>query len=279
MNARGTVERRASLPNAVSILTGRPVVRSRNGHGVADTLPRTVAGAAGHYVKSVFDVVHDLGGTTSLYSGDVRARLLTRSWGPTNGAADTTGRDNGRRKLTTAVVGSKDASAVLAARRRLASHPTALTFVQLAGPANAAATTRLGSSDYLKALRTADRQVSRILQTINKSAATKGSTMVIVTSSTTALPASSGRHAVPLIVRGPSVSHADLYRLNRQYAYPGTGATTYSGAQPIRTGMIANLVTTALLLPSIPGSVFDAAQDLNVFDAPVLPPAPTPPAG
>ena len=86
----------------------------------------------------------------------------------------------------------KDTVAVAAARKRLATRPTAFTFIQMAGPADAAVSTRFGSKDYLAALAGADRQVSRILQTINKNPATKGSTMVIVTSSSTALPASSG---------------------------------------------------------------------------------------
>jgi len=273
LNARGTVERRTALPNTVSILTARPIVRARNGHGVADTKPTTVARAAGHYVKSVFDVVHDAGATTSLYSGDLHANLLGRSWGPSHGAADTIGRDNGRRKITAGVVDKKDTVAVAAARKRLATHPTAFTFVQMAGPADAAVDTRFGSRAYLQALAGADRQVSRILQTINKNPSTKGSTMVIVTSSSTALPASSGRHAVPLIVRGPSVPHADLYKLNPQYADPGTAPSTYAGTQPIRTSMIANLVTSSLRLPTIPGSSFNDKQDLNVFVEPVAPPA------
>ena len=139
--------------------------------------------------------------------------------------------------------------------------------------ADAAVSSRFGSKAYLRALAGADRQVSRILQTINRNPATRGSTMVIVTSTSTALPASSGRHAVPLIVRGPSVPHADLYKLNPQYADPGTAPSTYAGTQPIRTSMIANLVTSSLRLPTIPGSSFNDKQDLNVFVEPVAPPA------
>ena len=37
--------------------------------------------------------------------------------------------------------------------------------------------------------------------------------------------------------------------------------------------MIANLVTSALRLPTLPGSVFNTRQDLNVFVEPVAPPS------
>ncbi|WP_028642541.1 alkaline phosphatase family protein [Nocardioides sp. URHA0020] len=263
LNARGSVESRASLPNTVSILTGRTVAR----HGVRrnkDT-GSTIRAAAGQYVSSVFDVAHDLGLTTSLYSGDPRAGLLVRSWNARHGAADPYGRDNGRRKLSAAVVSSRDSVASAAARKRLATRPSGLTFVQLSGPAQAAKESRVGSRQYLRALRAADLRVRKILRQVNRGSRTKGSTLVIVTSSTTALPASSRYHALPLLVHGPRVPHAGLYSLNRGYQDPGTRRTTYSGKQPIRTGVVANLVTSALRLPQVPRSGFDSRQTFNVF--------------
>ena len=48
-------------------------------------------------------------------------------------------------------------------------------------------------------------------------------------------------------------------------ASPGTARTTYEGPQPIRNGEIANLATDVLGLPKVPGSEFDADQDLVIF--------------
>ena len=263
LNARAAVESRAVLPNTVSIVTGRSVAK----HGVRffrDT-GTTVQRAAGQYVSSMFDIAHNLDMSTALYSGDERAALLTRSWNAKNGGTDSYGRNNGRKKISTAVVSSRDSIAVAAARKQLAKSAPRLTFVQLSGPANAAKASRVGSKGYVAALRAADTRVARILGSINANPKTRGTTLVIVTSSATALPATSRHFAVPLLVRGPKVPHADLYRLNPRYVDPGTRRTTYAGAQPIRTGMVANLVTTALRLPRIPRSTFDTRQDFNVF--------------
>jgi endonuclease/exonuclease/phosphatase family metal-dependent hydrolase len=267
LHARSAVESGAALPNTVSILTGRPVASHRV-RSARDT-GRTIQSGARQYVSGVFDLAHDLGLTTSLYSGDPRAAMLTRSWGARHGGPDSYGADNGRRKISTGRVSRADSTAVAAARRQLATRPTQLSVVQLGGPAATARTARFGSRKYYAALKRADARVAGILRTVNAHAATRGTTLVIVTSSTSALPSRSRHHGLPLIVRGPGVPHADLYALNPGYTDPGTRRTTYSGAQPIRTGVVANLVTTALRLPAIPRSTFNVRQAFTVFPAKV----------
>jgi type I phosphodiesterase/nucleotide pyrophosphatase/endonuclease/exonuclease/phosphatase family protein len=271
LNARSAVGSRASLPNTVSILTGRSV-QSHKATSSRDT-GRTLRGTAGQYVSGVFDIAHNLGLSTALYSGDTRAAMLVRSWNAKHGGPDSYGRDNGRSKFTTARVSSKDSTVVKAARKRLSTHPTRLTVVQLSGPAQAAKATRFGSKQYVAALRLADRRVAGIMRSINANPATKGTTLVIVTSSASSLPKGSPHYGLPLIVRGPGVRHADLYALNPAYANPGSKKTGASGVQPIRTGVIANLVTTALLVPKIPRSTYNVNQDFNVFVDPTVPEA------
>ena len=56
----------------------------------------------------------------------------------------------------------------------------------------------------------------------------------------------------------------DLYDLNPDYADPGRDRMSYDGVQPVRNGMVANLVLDLLGLPAVPGSEHDAAQDLDV---------------
>ena len=57
-----------TLPNHTGMLTGRRISASNGGHGVTFNSDngKTVHQAAGHYVASVFDVVHDNGGSTAL---------------------------------------------------------------------------------------------------------------------------------------------------------------------------------------------------------------------
>ena len=65
-NARTEQEMTKTLPNHTGMLTGRRIDEKKGGHGIdfnSDT-GTTVHKAAGHYVASVFDVVHDRGGRT-----------------------------------------------------------------------------------------------------------------------------------------------------------------------------------------------------------------------
>ena len=68
-------------------------------------------------------------------------------------------------------------------------------------------------------------------------------------------------------VTGPGVPAAsDLYGLNPSLVSPGKEQVGYSGAQPIRVGDLANLVTRTLGLPPVPGSTMDPEQRFQVFD-------------
>ena len=71
---------------------------------------------------------------------------------------------------------------------------------------------------------------------------------------------------MPFLVWGPRVANgASLYRLNRDYADPGTRRTRYSAdRQPVRNGDLANLATDLLGLPDVRGSELGADHDLDV---------------
>jgi hypothetical protein len=270
-NAR-TIERTTSLSNVASILTGRPATTTLSGHGVVDgTRATTVAQTAGRYVPSIFDAAHDNGYSTSLFTSDPAAAIFDRSWGPTYGAVDTTWTDNGRDKISLFKLDTVPARLATAARDRLATAPTRLTYVQLSTPDVAGHRYGFASRAYLDSVKRTDAQLRGIWTSVRNNPALRGRTLVIIT----------GEHGgerkdhttktfstvrVPFIVWGPGVpAGQDLYRMNPDLLSPGTRIPPYSGWQPVRNAYAANLVTTALQLPALPGSNLNGYQNFNAF--------------
>ena len=90
LNARTAREQTRTLPNHTGMLTGRRIDDDHGGHGVTYNSDHgsTVSKAAGHYVPSVFDVVHDHGGRTALRGQAQVPHLrphLERPWGSGSG--------------------------------------------------------------------------------------------------------------------------------------------------------------------------------------------------
>jgi hypothetical protein len=274
LNARTVAERTTSLPNDVSLFTGRRVAAAYDGHGVRSEADRggTVHALAGRYTSSVFDLVHNFGGTTALFSNKANLTLADRSWNGLYGGSDPIGLDDGRDKVDTFVV-NRDARALTdAVVRQLATNPRTFTFVQLADPDRAGHARGFRSAAYADAVRRSDRFLNRILNTIGTSPGTIGRTLVIVTSE----HGGSGREhtdrtvlantRVPLLVWGPGVARgANLYTLNPHYTSPGRDGAKYGSPPPLRNAFVANLALMALRLPSVPGSRFNFEQDVNVF--------------
>jgi hypothetical protein len=277
LNARTVQERTTSLPNDLSMLTGRRVTASLDGHGVHRERDSgsTVHAAAGHYTSSVFDIVHNFGGSTAFYANRSNLGLANRSWDAVNGGIDPHGLDHGRDKIGRYVADDNANVLVDAMVTRLARRPSRFTFLQLAGPDRAGHEHGFLSDEYLAAVRRSDRQIGRVLRTIAASSTLSAHTMVVVTSEhggykrdhtdATLLE----NYRVPFIVWGPGVARgANLYELNPHYTGPGARRAGYDGPPPIRNAFLANLVTMALRLPAVPGSRFNREQDLNVFPAP-----------
>ena len=86
-------------------------------------------------------------------------------------------------------------------------------------------------------------------------------------SADTSVPAN---FTVPFLVWGSGVAPGtDLYTMNPVYGDPLHAQPAYTDpVQPIRSGIVANLTTQLLGFPALPGSRFDAAQDL-VLQPPV----------
>ena len=266
LNARTTYEETAGLPNVVSMVTGRRVRADAGGHGItADRDLGQVVRGAGGYVASVFDLVHDRGRGTALFSSDPAMRVLQRTWGPTHGAPDRYGVDNGRNKIDQTVIARDDRQLTDRLVRQLGRSPKAFTFVQLTTLRDQGRRTGWGSPPYREALTRVDRMVNRILRAVGDD------TIVLLTAGSGGTKKSQRaatrptNFTVPFIAWGPGVvPGADLYDLNPAYRDPRRARVPYSAVQPIRNAMVANLATAFLGLPKVPGSAIGARQDVNL---------------
>ena len=277
LNARMAPERAKSLPNDVSILTGRPINPALGGHGVGWTSDpgTTVAAAAGGYVPSVFDRVHNYGLDTALFGTDPGLARLDASWNASTGAADVLGLDDGRDKITQFTPATTDDALVPSVLSSLATAPRAFTYVQLSALRTAGDKYGWLSRQYTAALQRTDVLVGQILDQIAASETLNGHTLVVVTAerggtgATTGIKSAFGTIRVPFIVAGPGVAAAsDLYALNPQLTNPGRTNPGYSSPQqPVRNGFVANLVTKQLGLPPVAGSTLDADQAFTVLPA------------
>lgn len=274
LNARTEVERTGLLANAVGMLTGRRVDPANGGHGVgwnAGT-DETVHTAAGHYVSSAFDLVHNLGRRTAYLGSNPQLELVDQSWDSVDGGLDPFGIDNGRDKISKYVTAGGDGGVATELRTMLQGHPPTLTVAHLSDLDDAGHQFGWLRPGYRDALLTTDHRVGRILNTIKASPTLAGHTLVVLTSEhggsghDHADRTKLGNYKVPFMVMGPGVpAGASLYAMNPQYSNPGPELVGYNGAPPIRNGFVANLVTMALGMPSLPGSEFNARQDFTVF--------------
>lgn len=261
LNARTERELTITLPNHTGMVTGRRVEQATGGHGVTwnddRRRPRTVQAAARRPVDSVFDVVHDAGGSTALFANKTKFSLWERSWGD---SIDRTKISLDARRL------------VRATMRDLEGSERALRFLHIGLPDAAGHAKGFMSRPYMRAVRQVDVLVGELIDTVMSDPTLAGSVAVILTADHGGLGKSHSAKArlvnyrVPFMVRGPGVAPgADLYDLNPDYADPGTRRTSYDeDLQPVRNGALANLALDLLDLPAIPGSEHNAALDLDV---------------
>jgi hypothetical protein len=274
LTARTAREQTRTLPNHTGMLTGRRIDDRRGGHGVtynSDKSSRTVHKAAGRYVSSVFDVVHDRGGRTAVFATKKRFALYQRTWN-TKGAVDRVGRNHGRAKIDRFTVDTSDARLVATANAYLRSQPGEFVFLHINLPDDTGHDHGFMSKRYLAAVKESDRLLGTVLNTIAARPALRRETLVLVTADhggnggSHSDPRNLRNYRVPFFAWGPGVpAGRDLYSLNPSRRSPDDARTTYSGRQPIRNGDVANLATDVLDLPKVPGSQFNANRTLTIF--------------
>lgn len=274
-NARTDYFMTITLPNHTAMLTGRPV-RGIDGHGwTNNTDPEagmTLHANKGAYVASVFDVAHDHGLRTGIWSTKTKFSLYRDSYDATSGGPDSTGTDNGRHKvdvfshktactnLTEDFIGSMRAS------------PCHFAFVHYGDTDAAGHAKGWGGPEYREALRKVDACVGRVMGLITGDARLKDKTLLILTADHGGKDKGHSdarlalNYTIPFYAWGCDVRKADLYQLNAGVrASPDGGRPSFDDeGQPIRNGELGNLVLSELGLGPIPGSRVNARQDLLV---------------
>lgn len=261
LNARTARELTLTLPNHTSIVTGRRVDADHGGHGVAwnddRRTPRTVQGAAGHAVASVFTVVDSDERDPALFTSKKKLSLFDRSW---------------PQGVARFVLRGSNPRLVRMARADLVKHRRALTFLHLSLPDDAGHQHGFLSAAYLDAAERADRLLGKVVTTIEARPKLRKHLTLVVTADHGGKgtghydPAKAVNFRVPFVAWGIGVSAgSDLYDLNDDYRDPGSRRTRYDAKRPpVRNGDAANLATRLLGLGRVPGSEFGFGVRLNV---------------
>ena len=272
MNARTDPKVTRTLPNHTSQLTGVPV----KVHGIDynEDLGRTVHDEAGRYVPSVFDVVHDNGGRTAALVTKEKFAVHERSWDSVNGAPDLTGIDDGRDKIDRYEREIPEDVAQILIDELHNAGDLEFAFLHNRYPDRAGHDFGWGSAEYVEAVETSDEILGVVIAAIEADPALRSTTAVIVVADhggplgddSHSDPTDPENYTIPFVVWGPTVAAgADLYQLNSATRTdPGTDRVWLVGDQPIRGHDVANLALDLLGYPPVPGSTFNAGQDLAI---------------
>jgi hypothetical protein len=277
MNCRCDYHQSDTLPNHTCMVTARPVLQpegmsrlTQHGFYQNSMVPGWTLHNQGNlnlgYVPGVFDVVHDHGLSTALYSSKSKFTIFTDSYNLTNGAPDLIGEDNGRNKIDTSMIIDTWYAAPLVSSllNQLTNNPPRYTFLHMSELDYSGHTYAWGSSNWFADLAVVDANVGKILDTINGSVTLSNQTAVILVADhggepnfTHVYPERPFNYTIPLFVWAPGiVGGTDLYTLFANRYDPGTNRVNYSAPfQPLRNGDSGNLALDLLELPPVPGSL------------------------
>jgi hypothetical protein len=274
-NARSDYDFTETVPNHITMITGRPVNQPAGQpntvhHGYSNNFPggtHTIHANGNNavpYKASTFDVVHDNGLSTNLYTSKTRLAILDRSYNATNGALDTTGPDNGRDKIDNAqLVDNTSANIVTNLVNSMASTPRNYTFLHLVEPDTVGHASGWENQAWYDSVKLIDDRLSQLFVLIDNNMILRERTAIVLTADhgggvqvhvdETAYQ----NYNIPLFVWGADLpAGANLYDLSTNRFDPGLTRPDYNAAQqPWRNGDTGNLALALLGLPPIPGSV------------------------
>lgn len=276
-NARTDFTHTNTLPNHVSIVTGRPVLKPDGQSNTvahlwtSNTDPSPGETLHNHhpaldYLASTFDVVHDAGLSTGLFASKSKFSLFEVSYNDEHGAPDSNpaGGDNGRNKIDFVRIENDTESLVDAFTQTLADQNLPYSFVHLRDPDSVGHASGWGSAQWRQAVRHTDRLLGKIMQTIDGDPELRNDTAIIVTSDHGGTgnghgnPRDARNYRIPFYVWGAGLpAGEDLYSVfATTTADPGDGRPDYNApGQPIRNADSGNLAVDLLDLPAIRGSV------------------------
>lgn len=291
LNARTDPDFPVTLPGHVCILTGR-LVNGEGGHSwVKNINPdagETLQSHKGEYIAGPFDVAHDHGMYTALFSNKSKFSLFDVSWNEINGRDDTVLPDNGKDKIddfrflesaedltnaVTGVLGNKD-------------NARSLTFVHYAQPDYAGhyhGWNLTQSSQYMKSIISIDTEIGKILDYIRNNKMLAGNTVVIITADHGGGGPLNNHerndmwvnYIIPFMVwYDDEAPINELYEINsssrndpgiRKYGFLyNKGISVKEPLPPIYNADAANLTLELLGLPAISGSTINVKQDLEI---------------
>lgn len=280
LNARTEPDYTTTLPNHISMITGRPV-EGPHGHGWRGNSdpPRgvTIHSNAGREIASIFDVAHAHGVRSAVFFGKTKFFLWVTSYNADHRPDDAAIARVGMCERVDEVTDG--------ALQALADWDRGLVFLHYALTdliGHAKGWDVSAESDYMLAVGEVDAQLGRLLASIDAHESHAERTGIILTSDhgggwprTTHINATKAiNYTIPFLVwTGDRGGRVDLYALNAGTrrdpgaSQPACAPPDFGAArrlQPIRNGDAANLAMSLLGLPAVPGSTINATQDLRV---------------
>lgn len=280
-NARTDYSKTITLPNHLCMITGRPVKTPEGhpeftGHGyeenkypMKDIESLHSVNPTHKYTASTFDVVHDHGLTSSLYSGKDKFKVFIESYGEKFGSENI----HGRNKIDNAI--AKDTAIHTQAMAGLKAHHPAYTFLHYPDPDVAGHKYGYLGTEYRDAVKEVDGYLGDLFRLIESDPQFTNQTIIILSADHGGQPGTKSHgekkepynYTIPFFVWGTGVARgADIYKLNlNTRSDPDTGRPDYIVfPQPIRNGDGGNLALQLLGLPPIPGSSINSKQDLAI---------------
>lgn len=277
LNARNDYDITVTLPNHVTIVTAREIMGDSGHNWINNSDPapgQTIHSNKCSYVASVFDVVHDNGLRTAIYTTKTKFSLFETSYNNAdNGASDIILPDNGCNKIDSYYYDNN--SSVMTDRfiSAMKSDPFNYSLVHYTDGDSAGHGKGWGSIEYMNAIKAVDGYLGKILQLIDSSPALRGHTTIILTADhgghdlKHSTATDSLNYTIPFFVWGVgATAGTDLYALNKgRRLDPGDGRPAYSAIpQPVRNGDGANLALKLLGFSAIPSSTINREQNLVV---------------